>query len=277
MSLDTAGGTDAAMEHLIGLGHRRIGHLGFAVPYPTFQIRTARWRAALERVGVEPATELTAGSGFDFDAAGEAAGELLDLADPPTAIICDDDILAGGVYLAARERGLRIPEDVSVVGFDDLDFARVLSPPLTTIARRRRAARRRRVRPARRADRGRGGRGRACSPSSCSCASRRPRRRCLAPPRAVRRPLKSCVIRITLIRMTYLHIPHPLGSPSRRSLVLALVAGFVFQASGQTERPVRFAVVVDTSAGPAPERVAGRDRRRPPRRAAHPAPRASCA
>ena len=47
--------------------------------------------------------------------------------------ICDDDILAGGVYLAARERGLRIPEDLSVVGFDDLPFARVLSPGLTTV------------------------------------------------------------------------------------------------------------------------------------------------
>jgi DNA-binding LacI/PurR family transcriptional regulator len=49
-------------------------------------------------------------------------------------VLCDDDILAGGVYLAARERGLSIPEDVSVVGFDDLDFARVLWPPLTTVA-----------------------------------------------------------------------------------------------------------------------------------------------
>ena len=58
---------------------------------------------------------------------------LLDAADRPTAIFCDDDILAGGVYLAARERGLRIPDDVSVVGFDDLPFARVFDPPLTTI------------------------------------------------------------------------------------------------------------------------------------------------
>ena len=59
--------------------------------------------------------------------------ELLDAADRPTAIYCDDDLLAGGVYLAARERGLRIPGDLSVVGFDDLPFARVLEPPLTTI------------------------------------------------------------------------------------------------------------------------------------------------
>ena len=133
VSLDTAGGTDAALAHLIELGHRRIGQLGSRVQYPTFQIRKERWRAALESVGADAADELWAGSGFDFDDAARGAGELLDLAEAPTAIICDDDILAGGVYLAARERGVRIPEDLSVVGFDDLPFAKVLDPPLTTV------------------------------------------------------------------------------------------------------------------------------------------------
>jgi DNA-binding LacI/PurR family transcriptional regulator len=132
VSLDTAGGTDAALAHLIELGHRRIGQLGSRVQYPTFQIRRARWTAALASLGVSP-EGLWAGSGFDFDDAATAAGNLLDLDDPPTAIVCDDDILAGGVYLAARARGLSIPRDVSVVGFDDLDFARVLDPPLTTV------------------------------------------------------------------------------------------------------------------------------------------------
>jgi LacI family transcriptional regulator, repressor for deo operon, udp, cdd, tsx, nupC, and nupG len=133
VSLDTAGGTDAALSHLIELGHRRIAQLGSRVQYPTFQIRKARWAEALESVGVAATEDLWAGSGFDFDDAAAAAGRLLDLESPPTAIICDDDILAGGVYLAARERGVRIPEDLSVVGFDDLDFAKVLDPPLTTI------------------------------------------------------------------------------------------------------------------------------------------------
>ncbi len=128
--LDTEAGTDLMMDHLIALGHRRIGQVGSRVRYPTFELRSARYRAALERVGGEP---LFAGSGFDFDEAARAAGELLDHDDPPTGIICDDDLLAGGVYLAARERGVRIPEDLSVVGFDDLDFARVLWPPLTTV------------------------------------------------------------------------------------------------------------------------------------------------
>jgi DNA-binding LacI/PurR family transcriptional regulator len=133
VSLDTAAGTDAALAHLIELGHRRIAQLGSRVQYPTFQIRMARWRAALESVGVEPVESLWAGAAFDFDDAAAAATRLLDVPDPPTAVVCDDDILAGGVYLAARDRGLRIPEDVSVVGFDDLPFARVLAPGLTTV------------------------------------------------------------------------------------------------------------------------------------------------
>ena len=68
---------------------------------------------------------------FDYGEACRAALRLLDAR--PTAVFCDDDVLAGGVYLAARERGLRIPGDLSVVGFDDLPFARVFEPPLTTV------------------------------------------------------------------------------------------------------------------------------------------------
>jgi DNA-binding LacI/PurR family transcriptional regulator len=127
-------GTDAALEHLLALGHRRIARLGSWRDFPTFELRRDRWLAALERVGVEPEPSLRAGSVFDFVEAARAAGTLLDVEEPPTAIICDDDILAGGVYLAARDRGLSIPGDVSVVGFDDLDFAQVLTPPLTTIS-----------------------------------------------------------------------------------------------------------------------------------------------
>jgi DNA-binding LacI/PurR family transcriptional regulator len=85
----------------------------------------------LERAGLPAAVETRAQ--FTFDDAAAGAHELLAVADRPTAIYADDDLLAGGVYLAARERGLRIPDDVSVVGFDDLPFAEVFEPPLTTI------------------------------------------------------------------------------------------------------------------------------------------------
>ena len=85
----------------------------------------------LGEAGLEPGPYARAP--FRFDEAEGPALELLDAPERPTAIYCDDDLLAGGVYLAARERGLRIPGDLSVVGFDDLPFARVFDPPLTTI------------------------------------------------------------------------------------------------------------------------------------------------
>ena len=124
--LDVESGVDAAMDHLLGLGHEKIGHLASSFDAPTFDLRRDRIR---ERLGHTPPTVHTA---FTFDDAARAARTLLD--EDITAVFCDDDILAGGVYLAARERGIDIPGDLSVVGFDDLDFARVLAPPLTTVA-----------------------------------------------------------------------------------------------------------------------------------------------
>ncbi len=123
---DVEAGVVAALDHLFELGHRRIGHVASKIDAPTFERRRQR---VTERLGDDPPTVY---AGFTFESAASAAGPLLE--QDVTAILCDDDILAGGVYLAARERGIAIPGDVSVVGFDDLDFARVLAPPLTTVA-----------------------------------------------------------------------------------------------------------------------------------------------
>jgi DNA-binding LacI/PurR family transcriptional regulator len=131
--LDSAAGTDAVMTHLLALGHRRIGRIAAPFDRHAFRDREERWRAALADAGVDPAAMPHARSEINFSAAEAAARGLLDASDPPTAIFCDDDILAGGVYLAARDLGLRIPGDVSVVGFDGLDFTRLLDPPLTTV------------------------------------------------------------------------------------------------------------------------------------------------
>ena len=128
---DTERGTELAIEHLLSLGHERFGHLSSALEAETFRLRRETVAAVLERAGLPPAAETRAQ--FTFDDAAAGAHELLAAADRPTAIYADDDLLAGGVYLAARELGLRIPDDVSVVGFDDLPFARVFEPPLTTI------------------------------------------------------------------------------------------------------------------------------------------------
>ena len=129
---DAEGGAAAAFEHLIQLGHRRIGHLAAAFDAPTFHLREAARIRVLSEAALDPDTQPRALTPITIDDAREVAGAILD--ESPTAVFCDDDIIAAGLYLATRERGLRVPHDLSVIGFDDMDFARVLDPALTTVA-----------------------------------------------------------------------------------------------------------------------------------------------
>ena len=129
---DAEGGAADAFEHLLELGHTRVGHLAADFDAPTFHLRDVARRRVLADAGLEPDALPRAATAIGIDEARDAAGPLLD--ERPTAVFCDDDVIAAGLYLAARERGLRIPEDLSVVGFDNMDFARVLAPPLTTVA-----------------------------------------------------------------------------------------------------------------------------------------------
>jgi DNA-binding LacI/PurR family transcriptional regulator len=129
---DAEAGAAAAIGHLLDLGHRRIGHLAAAFDAPTFHLREAARQRVLSEAGLDPDEQPRMRTPIDIDSARDAAGPLLD--ERPTAVFCDDDVIAAGLYLAARERGLAIPRDLSVIGFDDMDFARVLEPPLTTVA-----------------------------------------------------------------------------------------------------------------------------------------------
>jgi DNA-binding LacI/PurR family transcriptional regulator len=129
---DAESGAEAAFRHLLQLGHVRIGHLAAAFDAPTFHMREAARRRVLAEAGVDPDAQPRATTPIAIEAAHDAAGPLLD--ERPTAVFCDDDLIAAGLYTAARDRGLRIPDDVSVIGFDDMDFARALDPPLTTVA-----------------------------------------------------------------------------------------------------------------------------------------------
>jgi DNA-binding LacI/PurR family transcriptional regulator len=124
--LDVESGVDRALEHLLEIGHTEIAHLASNFVAPTFELRRER---VVAKLGETPCVKAP----FDFEGAAQEAGKLLDQGGF-TAVFCDDDILAGGMYMAARERGIAIPGDLSVIGFDDLDFARVLAPPLTTVA-----------------------------------------------------------------------------------------------------------------------------------------------
>src|SRR5436190_1079222 len=127
-----AGGL-AATEHLLGLGHRRIGAIAGPGDYLCSRARTDGYRSALERAGIKFNPALVRNGDFQHEAGFICGGKLLDLPEPPTAIFAGSDQQAFGLYEAARQRGLRVPQDLSVVGFDDLPVSRWVPPPLTTV------------------------------------------------------------------------------------------------------------------------------------------------
>jgi LacI family transcriptional regulator len=98
-----------------------------------FHVRRDELGRGLEEAGLDPGDVWRVPSRLTQDDAHRAGLELLSRTPRPTAVFCDDDVLATGFYLAARERGLRIPADISVVGFDDLAYTAALDPPLTTV------------------------------------------------------------------------------------------------------------------------------------------------
>jgi DNA-binding LacI/PurR family transcriptional regulator len=97
------------------------------------QARLAGYRAAIEVAGIDYDAALVQYADFHYASGVKAALRLLDLAEPPTAIVAANDEQALGVYAAVGQRGLRVPEDLSVVGFDDVPMSQWISPPLTTV------------------------------------------------------------------------------------------------------------------------------------------------
>jgi LacI family transcriptional regulator len=126
-------GSREATTHLIGLGHRRIATISFAPAIAAGDARMAGHASALAEIGALVDPELVR-YGEPITLTGEKlGGELLDLRPRPTAIVCFNDKLAVGVLQAATDRGLRVPDDLSVVGFDDIDVSRSTTPRLTTV------------------------------------------------------------------------------------------------------------------------------------------------
>ena len=123
----------AATRHLLELGHQRIGVIAGPARMMCSRARIDGYRAALETAGIEYDPGLVREGDFHHEAGHVAGLELLRLPDRPTAVFTGNDLQALGLYEAAREIGLRIPEDLSVVGFDDLPLARWVGPPLTTV------------------------------------------------------------------------------------------------------------------------------------------------
>ncbi|MFH8222421.1 LacI family DNA-binding transcriptional regulator [Streptomyces sp. NPDC018057] len=132
VNLDIADGVRQVAAHLLGLGHRRFLHLAADVPSWTFEVRARELAARLAPV---PGTSLrTARAPISIEDARAATEAALGAPGPrPTALVCDDDKLAAGAYKALRRLGLRVPDDISVTGLDDLALATAIDPELTTV------------------------------------------------------------------------------------------------------------------------------------------------
>jgi len=118
-------------EHLIAAGRKRIVFLTTEVPWPMLEQRMLGYRDALDGAGLKPIV-LTGGTWTPASGA-EQAERLLSSRRRPDAMMCGNDLLALGAIRAVRERGLNVPEDVAVTGFDDFDFAQFADPALTTV------------------------------------------------------------------------------------------------------------------------------------------------
>jgi LacI family transcriptional regulator len=133
LAVDDVEGARLATQHLIELGHRNIAFISGPRDHPDALARFKGYRAALDQAGIAFAPNLVAPGNFLEDGGRSAGQRLLDLGEPFTAVVCANDQTAFGLQLALFHRGLRVPDDVSVVGFDDLAASAYFLPPLTTV------------------------------------------------------------------------------------------------------------------------------------------------
>lgn len=130
---DDVNGVRALTEHLITRGRRRIAFLGGEESAPPTQERLEGYRAALRAAGLPTPEEDVVFAEYTRQGGRSGAAKLLDRDDRPDAIVAANDLIAIGVLDAARARALRVPGDVAVTGYDDIDAASLVDPPLTTV------------------------------------------------------------------------------------------------------------------------------------------------
>ncbi len=130
---DSLRGGRLATQHLISLGHRRIALLSGRADLDSARLRAEGFRIEMAAASIPVDESLVIATSFQPDLAATAAHRLLTMTNPPTAIVSANDITALQVMEVARELGMRVPEDLSVVGFDDIPDAAAATPPLTTV------------------------------------------------------------------------------------------------------------------------------------------------
>jgi DNA-binding LacI/PurR family transcriptional regulator len=132
VGVDERAAGEIATQHLLDLGHERIGFVAGLEHYLPTQMKAAGRATAMTAAGLDP-SELIAYAQFSTEGGGRGLAELLDRPDPPTGVICSSDMMAIGVLHEAARRGIRVPEELSIVGFDGIDAAKWSVPELTTV------------------------------------------------------------------------------------------------------------------------------------------------
>jgi DNA-binding LacI/PurR family transcriptional regulator len=132
VGVDERAAGEIATQHLIELGHERIGFVAGPEHYLPTQLKAAGRASAMAAAGIEP-DGLVAYAEFGIEGGGAALATLLARAEPPTAVICSSDVMAIGALHEAARQGLRVPDDLSIVGFDGIDASKWSVPELTTV------------------------------------------------------------------------------------------------------------------------------------------------
>jgi len=125
---------EMATQHLLALGHERIGFVAGREHYLPTRLKASGRASALRGAGKPPAESLVAYQEFSIEGGRAGLGRLLAEPAPPTGVICSSDVIAIGVLLEAHARGIRVPEELSIVGFDGIDATTWTQPALTTVA-----------------------------------------------------------------------------------------------------------------------------------------------
>lgn len=133
VKVDSVLGGRLATEHLLGLGHRRIAIIHGPMVRSTGAERLRGYLLALRAAGLRPEPALIREGNFKQDSGRELTRKLLDLSPPPTALFCTNNLMTVGAIQTLQERGVRIPTDLSLVGYDDMEWWTLTHPPLTTV------------------------------------------------------------------------------------------------------------------------------------------------
>jgi DNA-binding LacI/PurR family transcriptional regulator len=137
VSIDNFAASQKIVKHLIALGHKRIGLVSCRNDFLSTIRREEGYRKALADAGIKPDAELVIYGDYSFKSGLRAVNRLLGTEDRPTAVFCISDVMAIGATRAAREKGLRVPQDLAVAGFDNISYASMCDPMLTTISQPR--------------------------------------------------------------------------------------------------------------------------------------------